>query len=194
MGNFKLSVSTMAMLGFSLLYFFDSSGGFAAMLPAIFVHELGHAVSLLALNSRITGLHLTLSGFRMDYTGMPGKLGEAAMLAAGPLFGFAYAIAAAMLGKTYGNEFLLCSSGISFLLSVFNMLPAPMLDGGQLLGLIINDRVVGVLGLLTSAGVMLYGLRLANRGNGIALVLAGCWILIGTCKYFDHGIKYSGYN
>lgn len=189
MEDFKISVSGGALMGFALLYFFDDSGILAALLPAVIAHELGHAAMLLLLRSRLTGLHLTLAGFRMEYSCFPGQWGEAAVMAAGPLCGLLYALVAAMLGEAYANEFLIYSAGISVALSAYNLLPAPMLDGGQLVRMAFGPRAALICGCVSGFAAAVLGLVMAARGYGIALAAAGCGILIGTCKWGRLGIK-----
>lgn len=176
-------------MGFSLLFFFDDSGVLAALLPAVIAHELGHAAALLLLKSKLTGIDLTLAGFRIEYARFPGVWGKAALLAAGPLCGLLYALVTAMLGITYANGFLLCSAGISVVLSAFNLLPAPMLDGGQLVLIVFGPRTALICGYFTGFAAAVFGLVMAARGHGIALAAAGCCILIGTCQWGRLGIK-----
>ena len=189
MRDFKISLSGGALLGFSLIYFYDSGGVIAALIPAVIAHELGHAAVLLLQKSRLLGLRLTLAGFRMDYAGFPGRGGEFAMLAAGPACGVFYAIFAAHLGSGGRSEFLLCSAGISLVLSIFNLLPAPMLDGGQILLILFGARTLEVSGCLTGGIITLAGVVAAAKGYGTALTLAGGYILMGTCKWAKHSIK-----
>ena len=181
-------MSSGALLGFSLLCFWDDSGIWAALIPAVIAHELGHASVLVILKSRLLGLNLDLSGFRMEYTRFPGVMGEIAVLAAGPLSGIVYAFAAACAGKNSGSEFLLCSAGISLLLSLFNLLPAPMLDGGQLLKSLFGTGFAEAAGYITGAMVAAGGIYTVFCGYGAAVLMAGCCILIGTCKYGKHSI------
>ena len=188
MERFKISVSGGAFLVFSLLFFWDDSGIWAALIPAVIAHELGHALALVIFNSKLLGLHLNLTGFRMEYAQFPGILGEIAVLSAGPLSGIIYAFAAAMVGKNCGSEFLLCTAGISLALSLFNLLPAPMLDGGQILQSVFGTGFAQAAGYITGAGIAVAGTFAAWGGYGAAVLFAGCCILIGTCKYGKHSI------
>jgi len=188
MEGFRISVSSSALLGFSLLYFWDDSGIWAALLPAVIAHELGHAAMLVIFNSKLLGLHLDLSGFRMEYARSPGVPEEIAVLAAGPISGIIYAFTAACAGKNSGSEFLLCSAGISLVLSMFNLLPAPMLDGGQLLQSVFGAGFAEASGYITGTVLAVTGIFAISHGYGAAILFAGCCILIGTCKYGKHSI------
>lgn len=183
MRAFDLTVSGGAMLSFALLYFFDSRGVMAAVLPAVFFHELGHALALRLCGTRLTALHVRCSGFRLDYAGVLTRKAVMAALAAGPAFGLIYALIAAGVGRCLGSSYLLCSAGVSLALTLFNLLPVPMLDGGRLLAAVFGQTGVVLAGYLTGTLLLLAGVILAGRGFGPAPAIAGAWLLIGTCKW-----------
>ena len=159
MSRIEWYVSPWALLIFALLYFFDSQGFYGALLPAMAVHELGHYLFLRYAGTPVRRISLGLFGAEMDYWGeLEGVRGFMAV-AAGPIFGFAYALCC-----SFGGEFWQFSGEISILLSLFNLLPVLPLDGGRI--------------MLMAAG---------ERGNtisrGISIVLTGAalgfWLLEG---------------
>ena len=135
MRNFEFKVSPVALLVFALVYFFDDSGMYAALLPAAAVHELGHLLFLLVGGLSPRCLVLGLEGLELDYRGELRGLKGAAAIAAGPLFGIAYGL------LVFSEiEYLRLSGGISLALSIFNLIPTLPLDGGRLLCLVLGEQ------------------------------------------------------
>ena len=93
---------------------------------ACFVHELGHIAAAYLLGGRIRQLSYSAAGFKMQSGGSLSYAREIVVFASGPLCGLIASYIAAKLGFT-------AFSGISFLLSVFNLLPLSLLDGGRIL-------------------------------------------------------------
>ena len=73
---------------------------------------------------------------------------------------------------------LLCSAGMSAVLSVFNLLPSPPLDGGRIVQLIFGDKAAEIAGLLTASAVFLVGFAAFVSGRGAALFIAGALLLV----------------
>lgn len=182
-----LEFSAGFMLLASLLWLLDDSGILSALLPAALAHEFGHALALRCCGTRVTRIRFEACGLRMDYSGVLTD-GEALLCAlAGPGAGLLYAFAAACAGHILGGDYLLCTAGVSLLLSAFNLLPAPMLDGGRALSSLGcgNCRTSGIVcgsTLVTGGAVFL------RSSCGPAALLAGVWVLLGTCKYAKQGI------
>jgi len=164
---FSLSweVSPAALLVVALWYFFDETGMIALILPAVLVHEAGHALLLRLGGLRLRRVSLGLFGLEMDYWGqLEGGLGFAAV-AAGPLFGLIYGILCQQVCSEYWN----LSGSLSILLSLFNLLPVLPLDGGRLLSMAAGDRGVSI-----------------SRGISLALAAAALflWLLRGWFSLF----------
>lgn len=176
------------MLLASLLWLLDTSGVVSACVPAVLVHELGHAAALRLCGARITAICFEACGLRMDYAGCLSRTEELLCTLAGPACGLLYACAAALFGRCTGSEFLFCTAGVSLSLSAFNLLPAPMLDGGRILSAL-NCGRLRALGLITGAVLMLGGALLLRSVYGLLLLAAGAWVTIGSCKYPVGGIE-----
>ena len=172
----------------SLLWLLDTGGLLAPLLPAVFVHEAGHALALRLCGARVRALCFTACGLRMDYAGVltPGE--ELRCVLAGPGAGLGFALAASLAGRALGSAYLLCAAGISLALTVFNLLPAPMLDGGRAL-LLAGAGAQPLTGLLTGGALLLAGAVLLCGSFGPLLLAAGAWVTIGTCKSGGFGIK-----
>ena len=187
----KIYVSSAAALLLGALYFFDDTGILSAVLPAVLVHELGHMLALWSFGAKLSKLHVLASGLKMDYSGSLCPHEELIAALAGPGFGLAYAWIASALGIKLDSEFLLCSGGVSFILSIFNLLPAGPLDGGICLAFLLSlltsnelliDKIVFVSGLFISLAIFTAGIFLALQGLGAGLASAGIWIFLLSCK------------
>ena len=160
----------------------------AALALAVLCHELGHLAAILVLKQRLTGFRACMGGFSLDYAGDAGDLGRALIAGAGPGAGLLYALAASRLGVALERDWLCLSAGLSLLLSLLNLLPAPPLDGGQLCACLVRAalgpaRAEGLCGLLSTAtGCLLLaaGIPTLLRGGGAALFLAGLWLLVSS--------------
>lgn len=156
-----------------------------ALLLAAAAHELGHLAAILLLGQRPTGFRAGPEGFLLTYAGGTGTVGHTAIAASGPLAGLLYAWAASCLGTRMGRDWLCLSAGMSLLLSLFNLLPALPLDGGQILcrlgGAILGEqrcaRLTRALQWLVAAALSGAGAVLLLRGNGTALLMAGLVLL-----------------
>lgn len=172
----------------SLLWLLDTGGLLSALLPAVCVHEAGHALALRLCGARVRALRFEACGLRMDYSGALLEKEELLCALAGPAAGLLWAITASLAGRGLGSEYLLCSAGISLALTAFNLLPAPMLDGGRAL----SSLGLGgqpLLGLAVGGALLLAGALSLRGGFGAVLLAAGAWTAIGTCKTSGFGIQ-----
>lgn len=166
-----------------LLYFLDSSGLFAALVPSVVIHELGHLLALVWLRAPPRRLSAALSGFSIDYVGELSVPGRLAAALAGPVFGLAFALLCSRLGIRFGSLFLLTAAGVSCALSVFNLLPVFPLDGGQAFeallrlcfGKGVSRKVMAALGLAVPGGMIYAGL---GPVRSPALAAMGVWLLV----------------
>lgn len=177
--RFELSAGA-ALLG-ALLVFLLRGEELAALALPVAAHELGHLGALLSLGLRPRCFRVEIKGLCLDYAGDPGVMGQVWIAAAGPAAGLLYAWAAARLGTELGWDWLCLSAGISLLLSLFNLLPALPLDGGQILFQLslaaLGERraaaVTRAAQLLTAAALSAVGLLLLVQRRGAAQLFAG---------------------
>lgn len=185
MKGIRFSASPGAAFAAALLLALLRGEELAALLGAVLAHELGHLAAILALGQLLTGVRAELGGLRLDYSGETGALGRGLIALAGPAAGLLYALLAARLGRRWDMDWLCLSAGLSLLLSLLNLLPAPPLDGGQLcavlaeatLGSRRGERLCRFLGLGTGCALLILGLALILRGRGAAAALAGVSLL-----------------
>lgn len=185
MNREHFGMGTAAILLAALIYFIADTDKIMAVLVPVAFHELGHILTLRLLGLRINGFRAELKGFCIQYSGYTGALGHALAAAAGPMSGLLYAMAASVMGERLGSSWLELSAGVSLLLSLFNLLPALPLDGGQIVyafsGIFLREaaavRLCNNLGLATGGILLLSGVWLMLKGCGLAMALAAVWLL-----------------
>lgn len=197
MNSPRVRVSPGAAFLAAALLFFLREREMAALIPALLVHELGHLAAILGLGMRLRGFRAELGGFSLDYAGETGPAGHVLVALAGPAAGLVYALWASRLGLRTGQDWLCLSAGLSLLLSLFNLLPAPPLDGGRiletlavrLLGSRRGERLCRAVGLTAGALLAAAGLGSMRRGGGAALLMAGAVLLLSACPKGEGLVK-----
>lgn len=185
-GRSLLQADPAALLFYSLLIFFTDTRFMSALLPAVLLHEAGHLLALRLLGRRVRGVALELTGLRIECAGLSDERGEILAAAAGPAAGLVWAWAAAKLGAVLESRTLLLSADLSLLLSAFNLLPAPPLDGGRIAAALFSlcpggergERLGRAAALVTALILTLAGLWLLITGRVTALLPAGAALLV----------------
>ena len=153
-------MSAGAAILYPLLYFLDESGWFAALLPGLTIHELGHWAAVTITGGKVSALRLDAAGLCMEYSGIFGRAEEAVCAAAGPAAGLLWAATAYLIPTVCGRK----SAVASLLVNLFNLLPAAPLDGGRILFAATESRRA----LHISSAVVIIGLLCAAIRFGIA--------------------------
>ncbi len=132
----------------------------AALLLVLFVHELGHLLAMWLFDYR------NLSVFFLPFLGAAATghkpeapaWQEAAVLLAGPVFGLLAALAVSQISSNalppVMTEFARSFVWFGFILNLFNLLPAGMLDGGRLFELAVLGRFPFARAVFVSLGVV----------------------------------------
>lgn len=186
MSDKRFKISAGALILAALTYYTADIKTLACVAVPVLVHELGHIICLRLLGLRIRTFRAELRGLCMGYAGCTSGFGRMLAAAAGPAAGGLYALAASYAGKLYGSDWLLCSAGVSVLLTAFNLLPALPLDGGQIFAELAaasfggrcGMRVTELVGLATGALMLAAGLWLLWTGRGAAVLAASIWLLL----------------
>ena len=167
--NRGIALSPGAVLVLSLIYFFGGISSLGAVLLSAAVHELGHAAAIKLCRGKVK---------RLSW--------EMFILLAGPVAGLALAFACSKLGNDSANDFFLRTAGISFALTIYNMLPALPLDGGRALNILLHcfmcaekaESAMHGISLMTAFLLAAAGVYASGTQLGIALLAAAFWILI----------------
>ncbi len=173
----KLYISPWGLLLWSITFFVTSNEEFISLISAVCVHEFGHVVALKFIGSKVELIKITVSGFQIDYDKFLSPIEEIITALAGPVFGFIWFFIARQAG-------LELSAWLSFALSVFNLLPVSILDGGRVLNGImrilsvknifdISDRIICTI-------LLIFGIYLTITGFGMALLNVSALLIIYT--------------
>ena len=149
-----ITISAGGVLLLAALYFFMDTLSFVALMLAAAAHECGHLAALRAAGCRVRGFSADAGGAVIERRGGAGPVWE------------------------LDSVLLLRSAGMSAVLSVFNLLPSPPLDGGRMVQLVFGDKAAEIAGLLTASAVFLIGFAALVTGHGAALFLAGALLLL----------------
>lgn len=180
----KVSVSAGAALLLSALYLLLGWDMLLIIALPAAAHELGHVLALRAQGAKIRRIRAEMTGLCMTYTGDLSPAGQWCAAFAGPAAGALYALAASFLGGRLGSTVLEKSAGVSIIFTAFNLLPAMPLDGGRMLISLLQafpskaEAALEITGLASGIALLLGGLYMVCRGWGMALEIAGIWLLL----------------
>lgn len=180
-----LAVAALA----AAVYFLDAYI-LAAVFVAASVHELGHIAALKALHFKVNGFVAELGGLRLDYSGANIPAFHALAALAGPLAGLGVAFLCSFLARITGITWFALTSGISLILSLFNLLPILPLDGGRtivaalsaLIGVGRAERVTLCIGRAFSFILLFTGLLFFLRFGGVWLLLFALYFVLSSIE------------
>lgn len=172
MTNVRWDIGWGAVLLLSLAYFFDDTGLFAACIPAVLAHELGHVAALRYFGARIRKVSIKAYGAKIDYSGILGNRERSVALAAGPAAGAVYCVLAYFLLGSFGK----LSAAASAVMTIFNALPIMPLDGGQITAYLLSkekSRMVSLCfaALLCTAALLLLKMYCAAAPLAVSAAL-----------------------
>lgn len=179
--SFRMELSGGFLLLLSLTGFLCGANALSAAVLAAAAHELGHLALILGQGSLPRRLTLDASGACLHCFGKePGTYQEMARALAGPAAGMVYWL----LLRCSVSGLLTASAQMSLMLSLVNLLPAPGLDGGRVIGCLLPDfperwRSVlsTLLGILSAALTLLLGILHSPQ-----LFLYGLWLILRLAR------------
>jgi len=132
MGKIRVGPETALLLAASLLVL--TPGEALAVLLAAALHEAGHLAAVALCGGKVDSVRAGAGGLEITYGGgSRSYLSDALCAAAGPGAGILAAAAASAAEKWLAAPGAGFFAGASLALSLFNLLPASVLDGGKIL-------------------------------------------------------------
>lgn len=181
----KVYISCGFLLAIAVIVFLAGPEAMGLLIAASAAHELGHLAVLKLLGAGPGRIVLTATGCAI-YSNMSGigYAGEIAAALAGPAAGLLLAFAVSFWKLLYPL------AGVSFALSIFNLLPCSRLDGGRVLycaaAMLWNERVAEkVLFIMTcaiAAALAAIALLSTAPAAAISLLAASIWALAGLTR------------
>lgn len=157
--RFPVSVTPRASVAAAIILLTIPCQWSTAWLTVVMLHEVLHCVAVWACGGRIYSVHIDLPGAQIRTTPLS-SVKEIACLLAGPL---------GTMGLLAFSKRFPCLSVCALLQSVYNLLPFPNLDGGQVL--------LRITGFLFSEDT---SVRFCNAVCWITLFLIICICLYGA--------------
>ncbi len=114
-----------------------------ALVVGLVAHEAGHVAVMRAFGDRSSAFYFVpfLGGVAIGRMNHAQDWRHAAMVLGGPVAGLGSALVAGGLGWLLGNDFLLACGAFFAAINLFNLLPIPPLDGGQLALIVLRSMV-----------------------------------------------------
>lgn len=161
-----------------------------ALFAGVLLHELGHALTALRYGARVRAITLMVLGGVTEIEHPDATARQRFWTALnGPLVSVAVGLGALALTRVPGLPLDAVVVGLivgllNLVIAVFNLLPAFPLDGGRVLGAVLErwltpDRavdVVAALGRVVAIGLVVWGVAV----HGLMLVLIGAFVFFGA--------------
>lgn len=143
----------LAIAVYAMFWGWPFAAGFVVLL---FVHEMGHYVAARQRGLDVAGLFFVpfVGAATLFREGFSDVRTQAYVAFAGPLAGTVAAVACYLLGRWTDSTLLVAVAYAGLFLNLFNLLPVPMLDGGQITA-IVSPRV-WLVGAPVLVAAMLY--------------------------------------
>lgn len=191
-GHIAVTIFSLVLFAVTFLFFFDTQILFLSeLIGVLLLHELGHFVMMKRFGyQNVRMLFVPLMGAFVHGRKDVYKQRESILvILAGPLPGIALATVFLIIGKQTGQEWMLQTALISFVLNVMNLLPVLPLDGGRLLSVLYFQRVElfqVIFAFISSIGLIVLGFFLDSYIVMIFGFLMGIQVRSRHRRYLVH--------
>lgn len=191
----RINISFAAAVTLTLIL--DESGMCAVSLFCCIVHETGHLISLAVFGEKPGLIELSFYGIKLERKSDRERklIEEIIIYASGPAANLVLWALLFFLGRTDGMK---TAAAISLFVGLFNLVPCRPLDGGNILGIILerltdwekSERIgffaaCGIIAPMAAAGVTVF----VKSGNLTLLAVSIYLALITAFDKKEKGIK-----
>lgn len=191
----KIYIGSSFAIVAAILFVLSEEALFAAIALSAFIHELGHLVAVRLFGGKVEKIYFECTGIKIEY-----KLARDSYMRA-LVIAFAGPVAGAVLTFVSAYMHLPLIAGVSIVLTLFNLLPAAVMDGGRMLyaftaynaGTEFAEKLVFIVSCVVSLILTIFGLALLRENKGsFNMLLIGVWIFVGSvsdcCKNCGDGV------
>lgn len=159
------------------------------LIASCLIHEFGHIVMMYLLGLKISSITISHKGFKIVCQGLPylSNLKQILVFLCGPLVNLIlYYITQKIALIGFHSYDLFTLSAINFFLMCFNLLPMKLLDGGQILSLILSSIIKNVkthffimnfISLFTKISLLILGAIFLIKNHNFSLILIAIFLL-----------------
>jgi Zn-dependent protease len=133
----------LATAAFAWLYWQDSLWGAIALMLCILFHELGHLLAMRIFGDRDSRFYFIpfFGGVAMSQQKLAADWQLVVIVLAGPAAGLLSAATCWFLYRAMDNLWLFACANLFAIINLVNLLPIPILDGGQILNALLRPYV-----------------------------------------------------
>jgi len=159
-------------LGFASFVWMSGFWAGCAILAILVVHELGHVLAMRAYGDRTSAFYLVpfMGGVAIGQKQLDSDWKLVVMVLAGPFAGLLSALAALALFVQTDIDWFISVAALAAIVNVANLLPIPILDGGQVFTALLRPYLPHRIAQWVSIGLLLAG-AVAGAWIGSALLL-----------------------
>lgn len=181
----KIEVSFLFLAVITFMFFIDKSGFLLPMAIAIFLHEAAHISCMSILGFKAKEIKLIPGGIQIIRSFCLKKKYEILISISGPFINF-------ILFVLFWNLNLQFSA-INLCIGILNILPLKSLDGGEILEIVLEDKIsedkvkkilitlnliIGILGIIVEIFLIL------NKSANISLILFSIYLILSVIIKF----------
>ena len=158
------------------------------------MHELFHILALRLCGVKIYSFVGELKGLVIEHEKINSALIELICILSGPIGGIIFSYVCSHISSVISSQWLEICSGVSLILSIFNLLPCKPLDGGRAFHCVVEtlftekaaERISRAIGIAVGSLLLLISISVLDEGYGYGTTAAGICIVLNLL--FEEGI------